>query len=306
MTADLLQRFETLNVWKSGDDRAPHKPLIALWAIGRCLQGKPRLASYELVDQELGRLLRRFGPHRQVIHTEDPFWRMQRDSVWELDRPELVRTHPGGGAFKSDLRHLRIHGGLTKADYDALQGDPYLAMRIAEYLVASHFPASLHAAVLEATSISIDPPDESGIRSGEDWMETRRRRRDPTFRPHVLEAYGRRCAVCEFALALHDEPLALEAAHIKWHEAKGPDVVENGLALCVLHHELFDAGAFTLLPDLRVVVADSIQGAGVEAALGRYHGAPLRAPPREGYSQPNAEFLAWHGKQVFKEPNVVR
>lgn len=264
------------------------------------------MASYELVDQELGRLLRRFGPHRQVIHTEDPFWRMQRDSVWELDRPELVRTHPGGGAFKSDLRHLRIHGGLTKADYDALQGDPYLAMRIAEYLVASHFPASLHAAVLEATSISIDPPDESGIRSGEDWMETRRRRRDPTFRPHVLEAYGRRCAVCEFALALHDEPLALEAAHIKWHEAKGPDVVENGLALCVLHHELFDAGAFTLLPDLRVVVADSIQGAGVEAALGRYHGAPLRAPPREGYSQPNAEFLAWHGKQVFKEPNVVR
>ena len=302
----LLQRFEALNVWKSGDKRAPHKPLIALWAIGRCLQGKPRLASYEVVDQELGRLLRRFGPHRKLIHTEDPFWRMQRDNLWELDRPELVRTHPGGGAFKSDLKRFKIHGGLTEADYNALQGDPRLALRVAEYLVASHFPASIHAPVLEATSITIDPVAGSEIRNCEDWVETRRRRRNPRFREHVLQAYGSRCAVCQFSLALRDEPLALEAAHIKWHVAKGPDTVKNGLALCVLHHELFDVGAFTLLPSLEGIVADSVQGTGVESALSRYDGEQLQAPPREGYPQPDAEFLAWHGREVFSEPETLR
>ncbi len=295
-----------MDVWKRGHKRAPHKPLIALWAIGRCLQGKPRLASYELVNQELGQLLRRFGPHRKVIHTEDPFWRMQQDNVWEVDRPELVKTRPGGGTYKSELRRHRIHGGLTEADYNALKDDRGLAMRVAEYLVASHFPDSLHAPVLEATSIPIATPSDSDLSGAEDWVETRRRRRNPVFRTHVLQAYGDRCAVCEFALALYDAPLALEAAHIKWHEQQGPDIIENGLALCALHHDLFDTGAFTVLPDMKVVVADSVQGAGVENALRRYHGKPLRAPPREGYPQPNARFLAWHVSEVFREPEAVR
>ena len=306
MTGDLLQRFQSLNVWRSGDLRAPHKPLLVLWAIGRCLRGEPRLASYELVDQELGGLLRRFGPHREIIHTEDPFWRLQRDNVWEVDRPKLVRTNLVGGAYKSDLRRHHIRGGLTETDYAILQGQPGLAKRVADCLVACHFPVSLHALVLEATAVPIDPVNESDAQNGEDWVAARRRRRGPGFRAHVLEAYGSRCAVCEFALRHHDVPLAIEAAHIKWHEANAPDVIGNGLALCALHHDLFDLGTFTLLPELRVIVADSVQGAGVEAALRRYHREPLRAPPREGYPQPDAEFLAWHRSEVFREPEIVR
>ena len=306
MKDDLLKRFKTLNVRQSGDQRAPHKPLLALWAIGRCLRAEPRLASYELVDRELGGLLRRFGPHRKVTHTEDPFWRMQRDDVWEVDRPELVSTNRGGGAPKSDLRHHQIRGGLTEHDYKSLQSDPWLAKRIAEHLVANHFPVSLHDAVLEATSIPVDSISESDTQDGENWVVARRRRRDPAFRARVLKAYGSRCAVCEFAICHLDAPLALEAAHIKWHEAKGPDTVENGLALCVLHHDLFDRGAFTVLPELKVLVADSVQGAGVETALRCYHGEPLRAPPQAGYPKPNPEFLVWHRSEVFREPEVVR
>ena len=297
---DLLRRFEALNVWQSGDQRAPHKPLLALWAIGRCLRGEPRLAPYQLVDRELRGLLRRFGPHRRVIHTEDPFWRMQRDDVWEVDRPKLVRTNRDGGAAKSDLKHHQIRGGLTEDDYETLQSDPWLARRVADHLVANHFPRSLHDAVLEATSIQVDPSLESDSRDGEDRVVVRRRRRDPAFRADVLEAYGSRCAVCEFAICHLDAPLALEAAHIKWHEAKGPDTVANGLALCALHHDLFDSGAFTLVPELRVLVADSVRGAGVETALRRYHGEPLRAPPRGGFPKPAPEFLVWHRSEVFR------
>lgn len=302
VTADLLKRFQALNVWKSGGKRAPHKPLLALWAIGRCLQDKSRLASYELVDQELGGLLRRFGPHRKFTHTEDPFWRMQRDDVWEVDRPELVRVNLEGGAYKSDLRRHQIRGGLTRADYAILRADPRVAKRVAAQLVASHFPASLHTPVLEATSIPIDLLDGFDASKEEDWVATRRRRRDPAFRALVLKAYGSQCAVCEFALRHYGAPLAIEAAHIMWHESQGPDLVENGLALCTLHHELFDRGAFTLLPDLNVIVADSVQGCGVETALRRYHGEPLRAPPRKGFPQPAARFLAWHRSEVFQEP----
>jgi hypothetical protein len=40
--------------------------------------------------------------------------------------------------------------------------------------------------------------------------------------------------------------VALDAAHIRWHQAGGPDEEANGLALRVLHHKLFDLGAFTV------------------------------------------------------------
>ena len=300
-----LERFRTLTVWKNSGRRAPNKPLLALWAIGRCLQGEPRLAPYTLVEKELGKLLKQFGPPRKTIHTEAPFWRMRGDGVWEIDHPELVRTTSKEDAYETDLRRHDIHGGLTEADYAAFRSDPSLARHVADELVAMHFPFTLHDEVLEATGI----PERLGL-SGEqghdeDWVTGRRRRRDSHFRGRVLNAYGSRCAVCKFAGRIGGTPLALEAAHIKWHEAKGPDVVENGLSLCALHHDLFDSGAFTILPELKVIVADVIQGAGVTAALGRYHGEPLRAPPLEGFPQPDPKFLSWHRKEVFKVPQAA-
>lgn len=59
-SGDPWQRFQRLRIWKDKRYRAPHKPLLALWAIGRCLRNEPRLAPFELVDRELTRLLRRF------------------------------------------------------------------------------------------------------------------------------------------------------------------------------------------------------------------------------------------------------
>ena len=37
--------------------------------------------------------------------------------------------------------------------------------------------------------------------------------------------------------------VGLEAAHIRWHQFSGPDINENGLALCSIHHRLFERGA---------------------------------------------------------------
>ena len=302
MPDDTLQRFQALNVWKARDMRAPHKPLLALWAIGRCLHGDARLAPFGLVDRELAELLQRFGPHRKIIHTEDPFWRMQRDEVWEVEQPELVRSTKAGGAFKSDLKRHEIRGGLTEADYSAFQTNPRLATRVAEDLVANHFPATLQDEVLEATSIPVGRSAAIEAMDDRELFTSRRRPRDPAFRNKVLAAYRSQCAVCEFAVQRRNQPLALEAAHIKWHEAKGPAEVENGLALCTLHHDLFDRGAFTVLPGLKVLVANDIDGEGVEQSLLQFDGERLRAGPQRGYPVPAPHFLAWHQSEVFRSP----
>jgi HNH endonuclease len=59
---------------------------------------------------------------------------------------------------------------------------------------------------------------------------------------------------CALAATNGWQRLGLDAAHIEWFQASGPDVVPNGLALCSLHHKIFDLGAFTVLPGNHQIV----------------------------------------------------
>ena len=144
---DLRRRFLALRVWSANRRRAPHKPLLALWAIGRCLQGKPRMAPFELVDRELAALLRDFGPPRKAFHTEAPFWRLAADRVWVLDRPRLARLTASGDAWRASLRAANMHGGLPAADYEAFRANRRLAREVAEALVDAHFPPTYRRAM---------------------------------------------------------------------------------------------------------------------------------------------------------------
>ena len=59
----VIEKFEQVRTWSIRNQRAPHKSLLIIWAIGRCLKDEPRLVPFEVVDAELTRLLIRFGPH---------------------------------------------------------------------------------------------------------------------------------------------------------------------------------------------------------------------------------------------------
>ena len=50
--------------------------------------------------------------------------------------------------------------------------------------------------------------------------------------------------------ALGRYPVGIEAAHIRWHSQQGPDEITNALALCALHHTLFDLNYFPLKKSL--------------------------------------------------------
>jgi putative restriction endonuclease len=129
------------------------------------------------------------------------------------------------------------------------------------------------------------------------------RRRDPAFRDKVLLVYEYRCCVCGHDLRMGDHAIGLEAAHIKWFQARRPDVVQNGLALCSLHHKIFDLGAFTVLPGNRQIGFSRhlMGGDETKAKLLAHHGAGL-IQPQSRECLPNPEFLTWHRAEVFKEP----
>ena len=304
---DILKRFQNLHIGRSGDLRAPHKPLLMLWAIARCLRGKQRLVSYDVVDKDLAELMRLFGPHGRPQNTHQPFWRLQNDECWEVDRADLIRTTTSGEPFRSDLRQHQVCGGLTTSDYMYLQNNPLFARQIAESLVAEHFPASIFDEVFEAVSFPLSVSHSEEAETSVKWSVTKRSLRDSLFRASVLSAYESSCAVCKFSVRFQktNQPLAIEAAHVKWHVYDGPSEVENGLALCALHHRLFDKGAFTVLPNLMVKVSPDIQGVGGDNALWQYDSQYLQTPGREGFPRPRQDFLLWHGREVFKNPELL-
>ena len=297
MTPGELRRlFANLKVWSSHGVRAPHKPLLALWAIGRCLRDEARLATYDKIAPEVEELLCRFGPPRKRAHPEAPFWHLQSDNVWEVPEAERITLTKKGGAHIASLRAERARGGLPSDVHLALQQDNAAALDIAYSLLDAHFPDNMHDEILEAVGINTTYPDDPA----QEFVHVRRRPRDQTFSRAVLQAYREQCAVCAFSVRIRGMPVALEAAHIRWHHVGGADrdKVSNGLSLCAMHHRLFDRGAFTLSPKHTVVISPKAAGAGRDQFLERFARKPIILPEKtEDY--PGREFLKWHHGQVF-------
>ena len=112
-THAILTRFDDLNTWKQGDQRAPHKPLLVLYALGRWQQGKAEV-SYVEAEPDLAALLREFGPPRKSDHPEQPFWRLQRDGVWTVNAPAGMPLKTGDDIARvTALRSHDVRAGFS-------------------------------------------------------------------------------------------------------------------------------------------------------------------------------------------------
>lgn len=63
----LKDKINNLTIWKKGDQRAPHKPLLILYALGQMQNKDARFLPYEDIKDPMKHLLREFGPRRQSL-----------------------------------------------------------------------------------------------------------------------------------------------------------------------------------------------------------------------------------------------
>ncbi|MYD42654.1 MAG: restriction endonuclease [Gammaproteobacteria bacterium] len=259
-------------------------------------RGEPRLAQFEEIDRSLSNLLRLFGPPNKVHHAEYPFGRLRNEGLWEIPDEAGLPITSAGDLHKRTLLRERIKGGLPESIYRMLLSDRELITSTAQLLLEGHFPASLHDDIREAVGLSWERMVRDALVA-----------RDPNFRSAVLRAYERRCAVCDYDIRLGDDLLGLEAAHIKWHAAGGPDDVCNGLALCGFHHKALDRGAWGLEPSndgFRILVASDVHGQSAALRwLRDFHGARLRHPLSDS-DVPLLRHVEWHWRQVFLQPSL--
>jgi hypothetical protein len=120
----------------------------------------------------------------------------------------------------------------------------------------------------------------------------------PHQHPGLLQRGEEPCLVTGLLRYLSD---GVPAAHVRWFSFGGPDALDNGLALCVLHHKLFDLGVLGLDATMRVQVS-AVFTARTTAGRAVYdlHGHELQ--PRPGTTLPATRHVSWHTREVFKGP----
>ncbi|WP_299529348.1 phosphorothioated DNA-binding restriction endonuclease [uncultured Streptomyces sp.] len=289
-----VERTAGLRQWARGGVRAPHKPLLFLYALGRFRHDADGELLYSAVEGDLRRLLAEYGPGNPTTPAY-PFHHLVSDGVWE------VRTDRGPGSPGTklgQLRETRAAGRLAPDLRAALRREPSLLGRMARVLLDLNFPPSLHAELCDAVGLE---PDGTEVPPA----ATKRRQRNRRMREAVLTAYEYRCAFCGYDGSIGLVPVGLEAAHVRWWAFDGPDVVENGLCLCSLHRKLFDKGVLGLGAAEdgahRIIVSQSFVGHSATARdqVVALAGRPVIGP-QSGARPVAPAHRSWHTGQVFR------
>jgi putative restriction endonuclease len=288
---DWVERVSALKQYQHNGKRVPHKPLLMLMALGRLAETGSSELPWSVAEEGLADLIAEFGPATRTGRRQSaayPFTRLRTDGVWTLSRDVPMDNvgpldaAPITGRLESSLENALTRPGQIEA--------------AARLLVDAQFPRTVAPDVLIA--VGLDPDQVFAVGSAHEPDDVKRRRSSSWPRA-ILEAWDRQCAFCGYDGQLGSSSVGLEAAHIRWFNLGGPDELDNGMALCSLHHKLFDRGALGLDEEHRITVS-GVFSARTDAAKRIYelHGRPLR--PRRGTHLPAVPHVAWHGREVFR------
>jgi putative restriction endonuclease len=288
---EVVERFARLRQHQHEGKRSPHKPLLVLTALGRLLRTGASDSPFSEMESQLSSLIASFGPPSRTALASSvayPFTRLRSDGVWELDE-DVPMDNVG------PLRTNDVTGRFDPEIETALRASPALVNRVARMLVDSQFPETLAGDVL--LQAGLDP--DHVLRSSDLPTDGPARTRSRAWVAEILAAWDRACAFCGYDGQLGHSAVGIEAAHVRWFNLGGPDDADNGLALCSLHHKLFDRGALGIDCGHLVKVSSRFTGrTAASRSVYELHGTELK--PRPGTILPSHEHLDWHDREVFK------
>ena len=240
---ELLARLASLRQARVGQVRVPHKPLLLLWLFGQFAATGSSAASYQQAEEPVSQLINDFGPPvasaaaaRQ--RAAMPFVHLERE-LWDLRDATGREIGPDAPERRGWLLERGAVGRL-RSPVERLLADPGTLAAATRLLLEQHFTPVLAELICAAVDLDVAALDLAGNGRTSQAVRSRPRRRG--FAEEVLRAYAYQCAMCGFDGALGRYPVGIEAAHVRWHSQEGPDEIPNALALCALHHALFDLG----------------------------------------------------------------
>ncbi len=235
--------MQSLNVDTATGQRAPYKQLLLLWMIGRVMGGQPSRISFQDAEEPLKELMNKFRLGREA-EPKLPFVHLAASpELWRIEDSDHSNVYEMDTAKRRNLSFLReeVVGELSPSFVADLE-EPKILESVVNELLRRDFPGTTHQGILDEVNL-------------DNRVQPNPVARDPHFRKTVMLAYEFRCAFCAFDGRLNSRPVGIEAAHVKMHAKGGPDDVSNGIALCSLHHLLFDSGVLSLSEDVEILVS---------------------------------------------------
>ena len=169
----LQHAIENITIWRKGEQRAPHKPLLLLYVLSQYQRGHARMFDYASeIRDELHNLLERFGPQRRQYRPDMPFWRLKGDGFWELHNSEQCSTQGSRQPPGKELELCHVAGGFDEPHFALLNRNKKLINTLAHQILEAHF----------TESIQEDLAEEMGF----DLLQIRKER-DPHFRHKAFD-----------------------------------------------------------------------------------------------------------------------
>jgi putative restriction endonuclease len=289
MQINIYEEIDKLKLHKNQKEGiALKKPLLLLLIISMIQNetDNDNKFLFNSIEKNLDQLIKSFGGRStsRSGRPEQPFHHLNSSPVWDLHLFNNVEYNNSSTLPTKILRNPESFGYLHPSVYELLKTNETERRQVAKYILDKFWPETVQEDIVNFLMLDL------GIV---------KRKRNHLYANNVLTNYRYKCAMCGFTGLFNQAPFGLDAAHIKWHSFGGPDQIDNGIALCKLHHWAFDRGAITILQNShkitvspRFIAQDQFSLKLLESIDGSYLGSYKTDPP-------NNHFLAWHNKNIF-------
>ena len=150
-----IARALKVRPWKRAGQSAPHKPLLLLFALARVQQGAAPRMDFNDVEEPLRDLIERFGEGNARGQPGYPFWRLQHDELWEVEKADTFPSRRSNSDPPvTALRKQHARAGFPMDLDEALRSSPDEIVRFAR-TVAEHFFADQADEVLQAAGVQV-------------------------------------------------------------------------------------------------------------------------------------------------------
>jgi hypothetical protein len=140
-----------LKVFSKSGQRSVHKPLLVLYALGRCFCGRQRLMPFREINVELPDLFSIISPEKtSEFNAHYPFVRLESDGVWEIANSKAFVRNSSGDVSKTDLLEMDAWGGFSEEIFNELRGNKEYIERLVMNILEMHFDPNVHERILSA------------------------------------------------------------------------------------------------------------------------------------------------------------
>lgn len=264
-----LHKIERLRVDRTHELPAPHKPLLLLAVLDLIERGEITGNRVEISPLLVETYLN-YWKHISVGQPRlfNPFPRLRTSGFWHLHAragQEAALAATRGFQSMSHLTKLVACASLDPELFMLLQR-PEAREVVRQTIIETHL--SHYRPIVESAANENQLINEAArklrqeVLSRDTENEAVSPARSAAFRQEIMRLYDYTCAACRLRIVTPDFKSAVDAAHIIRFADSHDDVINNGMALCKLHHWAFDEHLIAVSDSYTLLVSSSFDERG--------------------------------------------